>query len=90
MTSLPVVQKVGYYYCRRYKSRCEATGDSLQTGLNGEPNSRREPIHRGLLDTLNPNINAYGLYNLIRTGDRGIPGDICSAENQIHLDATLE
>ena len=61
-------------------------GDVLQKGLNEEPDSRREPTRRGLLDRLGLKNNSYRVEGPFGGEEGDIPVDFGSAENQIYSD----
>ena len=61
-----------------------AAGDVLRTGLSGEPDPRREPTRRGLLDRLGLRSNACRVEDPFGGGKAEAPGDFGSAEDQIY------
>ena len=68
----------------RKQQQDKPTGYVLQTGWSGEPDSRREPTRRGLLDRLGLNSNAYGAEDSFGSGEGDAPGGFGFAEDQLH------
>ena len=60
----------------------DAVSDSLRTGLNGEPDARRESTSRELLGRLGLKGVAYGKNSSCGRVDGGVPGGFGSAEGQ--------
>ena len=64
----------------------EVAGDVLQTGPSGEPEFRREPTRRGLLDRLGRSSNGYTAGDTFGGRESDVPVGFGSAENQIYPD----